>query len=333
MKRNALASAVAALLVTSVPAFADINLHVFKAGEPARAADVNGNFTALKNAILAVQADNDALKSQVKDLKAALAAEISLQDVITVETVNGIRTVRLTGVNLQVVNGTNSTETVNGSGNVIIGYDEPNTGTRIGCSLALDANGTVLGTQGECLAAGGTVIAKQKTGSHNLVMGSQNSYSSAAGIVSGTQNFIAGLYASSISGSNNVVTGRDAVAVSGAGNHATGVDAAILGGSTNTASGSSSSVSGGSLNTASSVTATISGGLRNKASGTQSNVSGGSSNEASGQSSHVGGGNTNKASATNSTVAGGFSNEAQAPASSVSGGDHVTATIALQVLP
>jgi hypothetical protein len=332
MKRIALAAAVAAL-AASLPAAADVSLHEFKAGERARAADVNGNFSNLKAAIDAALKDNDALKSQVKDLQAALATVISLKDTLTVETINGVRTVRLTGVNLQVVNGTNNTELVNGAGNIIIGYDEPNTELKIACSLATDVNGNSLTAAGPCLAAGGSVVTRQKTGSHNLVMGSQNSYSSAGGIVAGQGNFITALYASNLGGNANVASGKAAVNVAGQGNHPTDVNDAILGGANNTASSNNSTVAGGSSNKSSFVGSTVSGGFRNTASGAQSNVSGGIVNESSGAFSHVGGGSNNNSSGVSSTIAGGSQNDSQAPTSSISGGSRNVTTVAVQVLP
>jgi hypothetical protein len=46
----------AASLLTSLPAIAQVELHVLRPSERARAADVNGNFTNLKNAVEAAGA-------------------------------------------------------------------------------------------------------------------------------------------------------------------------------------------------------------------------------------------------------------------------------------
>jgi hypothetical protein len=327
------AAAIAAIFAFSQAAHADVTLKEFKAGERARAADVNGNFTNLKTAVESIQRENADLRGQLKDLQAALATVIALKDALSVESVNGVRTVRLTGVNLQVVNGSNSTEIVNGSGNVIIGYDEANASAKILCSLAAADNGASLTTEAACLAAGGAVIPRQKSGSHNLVMGSQNSYSSAAGIVAGRANAINALYASNIGGTGNLASGQFAVNVAGQGSHSTGNSAAVLAGANNTASGSNASVSGGSENRASIVGATVSGGLGNTASGPQSNVTGGIDNESSGPFSHVSGGGNNKSSGATSTIAGGSTNDSQAPTSSVSGGSRNVTTGVTQVLP
>jgi hypothetical protein len=333
MTRKVLSAAIAAILGIAQAAQADVVLHEFKAGERARAADVNGNFNNLKTAVESAQRENAELRGQIKDLQAALAASIALKDALSVQNVNGVRTVRFTGVNLQVVNGTNSTEIINGAGNLIVGYDEANTNTRIMCSLATDVNGGSLTTDAACLAAGGTVVLRQKSGSHNLVVGSQNSYSSAGGIVAGSGNFITAPFASNLGGTGNLASGRFAVNVAGQGNHSTGSTAATLAGTNNTASGTNASVSGGSSNTASSVGTTVSGGSRNVASGPQSNVTGGIRNESSGPFSHVSGGGNNNSSGATSTIAGGSANDSRAPTSSISGGSQNVTTGVTQVLP
>jgi hypothetical protein len=333
MTRKVSSAAIAVILAVSQAAHADVTLKEFKAGERARAADVNGNFTSLKTAVESAQRENSELRGQIKDLQTALATVIALKDTLSVESVGGVRTVRFTGVNLQVVNGTSNTELVNGAGNLIIGYDEANTAVKIVCSLATDVNGNSLTTEAECLAAGGSVAARQKTGSHNLVMGSQNSYSSAGGIVAGRGNFITALYASNLGGTGNIASGRLSVNVAGQGNHPAEAGAAILSGTNNTASGSNSSVSGGSSNVASFVGTTVSGGSRNSASGPQSNVGGGTLNDSSGAFSHVSGGRGNNSSGTASTIAGGSANDSRAPTSSISGGSQNVTTGVTQVLP
>jgi len=334
MTRNVLGgAAVAFILAISQAAHAQVTLHEFRAGERARAADVNDNFRSLKDGVEAAQRENAELRARIKELQDSLANVIALRDTLSIESVNGVRTLRFSGVNLQIVNGTNSTENVNGVGNLIIGYDEANISGKVVCSLATDINGNSLTTESACLSAGGTVAVRQKTGSHNLVMGSQNSYSSAGGIVAGQGNFITGLYASNLGGIANFASGLFAVNVAGQGNHPAGIAAAVLGGANNAAAGNTSSVSGGSSNTASTVGATVSGGFRNIASGPQSNVTGGIRNESSGPFSHVSGGGNNISSGATSTVAGGSANNSQAPTSSISGGSGNVTTEVTQVLP
>lgn len=230
----------------------------------------------------------------------------ALNAVLTVEQVNGIRTVRLTGVNLQVVNGANATETINGAGNVIIGYDEPTTITapRV-CSKATNSAGFALRDEASCLEGGGVFANQHKSGSHNLVLGSQNNYSSAGGIVAGRANFINQLYASVLGGILNVANGRGAVIVAGQSNTAPGRDAAIVSGIANDGSGAHSGILGGSANRTADQSTTVGGGDRNAALGLGASVSGGSRNTASGHDSHVSGGRGNTASGIGSSVLGG----------------------------
>ena len=105
-----------------------------------------------------------------------------------------VKTIRLHGVNLQIVNGSGTTDgPVDGTGNLIVGYNE--------LRLAPEPN--------------------NRSGSHNLVVGSEHDFIGFSGLVAGRSN---SLYA----------------------NHST-----VSGGRNNTASASYSSVSGGDSNTAS----------------------------------------------------------------------------------
>ena len=84
-------------------------------------------------------------------------------------------TIQFSGINLQVINGTGSESTINGTGNLILGYDE------------------TPGTQ---------------TGSHNFLLGPGNSYTSYGGIVWGFSNKISGPYASILGGGLNTASGH-----------------------------------------------------------------------------------------------------------------------------
>ena len=137
----------------------------------------------------------------------------------------------LRGGNLHVVNNSGSTDgVVNGLGNIIIGYNEK--------------RGT------------GDV----RTGSHMLVVGKENNYSSFGGIVAGQFSSTSGEYSS--------VTG-------GYGNKAEGLHSSVSGGYINTASDGTTSILGGEGNIASAPSASVSGGRENVAGGSRSSVSGG----------------------------------------------------------
>ena len=223
--------------------------HTFVNGTVADAAAVNTNFAALVSA--------------VNDLESRLGVlEYQLQGVQRVG-----EELFFIGVNVHIQNGTGQTESSNGLGNLIVGYNE--------------------------VRGGGE---DDRTGSHNIVVGRQNNYSSFGGLVSGQEGTISGNYA------------------------------CVSGGIGNTASGDYSSVSGGDGNTASWHSSSVSGGGANKASGSYSSVSGGNWNTASGRASSVGGGYYNTASGDLSSVSGGGGpspvdgNEAYADNSAILGG-------------
>ncbi|GAB6096690.1 hypothetical protein JCM14469_29430 [Desulfatiferula olefinivorans] len=112
-------------------------------------------------------------------------------------------TLLFSNMNVQIVNGRGATHQTNGRGNLIVGYNE---------SRGVDA----------------------RDGSHNIVVGSKNDYSSYGGIVTGFNNDIGGKYANVIGGNNNQATGDYASITGGAGNRAQGKYAGIHGQSSRT---------------------------------------------------------------------------------------------------
>jgi hypothetical protein len=219
--------------------------NTFQSGTPAVAAEVNANFTAVETAV----DDNDgriaALEAALATLQATVTSQaatinilqktalsqssaitalqsnlaavqssqvMALDPYLSVDTAGDPRgpLVRLAGVNLQIVNGLGGTDSVNGLGNLIIGYDEVN----IDITLERCSDGTY-DDQASCEDAKGIWSHSHKSGSHYLVAGSQDSYSQYGGIVTGYRNFVTGPYSS------------------------------VTGGNFHTASGSGSSISGG----------------------------------------------------------------------------------------
>jgi hypothetical protein len=126
--------------------------------------------------------------------------------------IGGKPTIQFSGVNVQVVNGEGKTESTNGEGNLVIGYDEDP------------------GSQ---------------TGSHNLVLGSYQTFTSYAGLLAGAVN----------TASAPFVT--------------------VSGGEFNTASAQFGTVGGGNENTAGSEYASVSGGDQNVATGLFASIFGG----------------------------------------------------------
>jgi len=257
-----------------------------------------------------------------------------------------VQTVRLTGANLQVVNGLGVTESLNGLGNLIVGYNEL-----------------------------GNPAGDNHTGSHNIVGGNENNFSSSGGLVMGEGNGISAEWASVSGGSNNYASGPSSSVSGGLGNSADGFGTSVSGGYRNRASGYFTSVSGGAANlasgggfyflfsypsagfinfpggsvsggrynTASGYSTSVSGGVANHASGGYiatrlfpptfpfliqdgSSISGGNRNSASGFASSVSGGAGNAATASGSSVSAGLGNSASGSRSSVSGGSNRTAS-------
>ncbi|MGB3714179.1 MAG: hypothetical protein WA996_07095 [Candidatus Promineifilaceae bacterium] len=206
--------------------------------------------------------------------------------------------IHITGANLHVVNGLDDTETTNGLGNIIIGYNELRSGQN------------------------------DRTGSHMLVAGKYLDYSSYGGLVVGQSNETSGAFSSVSAGSGNTASGDFSSVSGGGGNVASSIGAAVSGGHTNTASGWSSSVSGGQENEAIGTWSTVSGGYQNESVSLWSAVSGGGHNRAgdpddssNGFYSAVSGGWDNHASANSSSVSGGHHNWATGPGAAISGGD------------
>jgi IPT/TIG domain len=115
-----------------------------------------------------VTAQIAALQTQVVDLNARLAA---LEAKLARVSVSG-NDIYVTGANLHVRSGTGSTEgPVNGLGNLVIGYNE--------------------------VRGGG---ADNRSGSHNVVVGSRNNYSSYGGLVGGLQTGVTTPFSTAIAG-------------------------------------------------------------------------------------------------------------------------------------
>jgi hypothetical protein len=237
----------------------------------------------------------DALEQRVSALQDKLAAVTF--DATTNEVI-------ISGANLRLINGLGDTNTTNGLGNLIVGYNEPRD----------DGKDT-------------------RTGSHNVVVGRAHTFSSFGGLVVGFGHQISGGFAAVSGGRDNTASGTGASVSGGCFNTASGEDAAVSGGINNTASGLASSVSGGFGNTASGdpsdpffvAAASVSGGVNNMANGSialtafGAAVSGGTRNTASGAGAAVSGGFGNTASGADAAISGGSGNTASEFTTAVSG--------------
>lgn len=248
----------------------------------------------------------DTIMNKLNTTIGSLQGEVStLKDLLQHFSVVG-NEITISGANLKIINGKDATETTNGLGNLIIGYNTNRkaTGQAI-CSVGKYS------TLSSCEAAGHTWAINHKSGSHNLIIGERNNYSSYGGVVFGERNIINQAYASVIGGHNNTASGFNSIISGGSENIATGVISSISGGHSNVAIGKNSSVTAG---------------YGNKASGEYSSITGGNDNTSSWKYASISGGNDNKAIGFWSSVSGGENNKAIGLKSSVSGGDSLFST-------
>ena len=186
---------------------------------------------------------------------------------------NGLPTIKISGANLQVVNGAGAIQNLNGLGNVIIGYDEH----------AADI---------------------KQTGSHDLVLGDRQTFTSWAGLLAGSKNSVTAPLGVSFGFANEVkarwatITGGYFNVAGGTGHRSAAVPRArprpssrrSAPGSTTMPMGTWSSVAGGLGNVAGGQYAAVGGGQQNGAPGKFSSVSGGEGNHAAGEASSILGG-------------------------------------------
>jgi len=158
---------------------------------------------------------------------------------------NELKTIRIIGVNVQIVNGLQATNgspfnpdsidpeftTTNGLGNLIVGYNES----------ALEDS-------------------RNRTGSHNIVVGMDHSFSSFGGVVAAKSNTVAAPYGAVTGGAHNDVLGPYAAIAGGELNHVFEDYSSIAGGRDNQTHGWWSVVSGGANNDAMSEGSAIGGG-------------------------------------------------------------------------
>ena len=203
--------------------------------------------------------------------QAEILSYMSLVSLPVDDTGNQATAIRISGVNVQLVNGMGSTwgnqaaeiwdfgtHRTNGLGNLIIGYQETRSDDGIG----------------------DTEDDNYRIGSHNLVVGSRNNYSTWGSQVVGGRNTVGGWLSSASGGFNNISYGQASFVGGGESNYATGRNTMIGGGQGNTASARGSVVGGGGGNMAVAEFSIVAGGRNNTAEGEHSIVGGGLRNRA-----------------------------------------------------
>lgn len=205
-------------------------LFAFVSGlSPEARAQAGRPFEDLRNQINVLVTRVDALETRAGTDHSRLTALETKTQYVSVSGTDMI----IEGANLHIRNGSGGTfETLNGLGNLIIGYNE-------------------------VFAADGT----ERGGSHNLVIGPDHDYSSAGGLVAGRANRILAPHASVSGGSGNTASGYASSISGGQFNTASGLYSSASGGFSSAASGNFSSVSGGYDRTAASVYDWVAGAL------------------------------------------------------------------------
>ncbi len=206
----------------------------------------------------------DQLTTRVDQLETSVNARNAIDDLMPFLSVTGTDVV-LSGANLTILNGAGSTDTTNGTGNLILGYN------------ALRDNDN------------------NRTGSHNLIIGDLHSYGSYGGFVAGKENSILAPYASITGGAFGSVQSELGAILGGYENTVNGMYGTIVGGVRNIISTDAfaACVLGGMDNQAQGLYSSVAGGVDNQANGSASAILGGDTNIASGETSALLGGYSN----------------------------------------
>lgn len=196
---------------------------------------------------LARQADLDAAKTRIAELETLLAGVTRTASAL-----------RISGTNLQLVDGSGKTDSKTGKGNLIVGYNE---------------------TPGA------------QTGSHNVIVGDSHTATSYASLIAGNKNQSKAPY-QLLGGYNNISSGQYASIPGGYANTVTSTYGSIVGGGGNLASAYAATIAGGCGNVAGTGTSakestcapegrfqSVSGGTFNKARASSASISGGCGNE------------------------------------------------------
>ncbi len=232
-----------------------------------------GEVSQLRAKVLDLENTNSGLSGRVATLRdkvTALEAKLSKVS-YHADGLNGRPTLKISGANLQIVNGTRDTTRVNGLGNLIVGHD---------------------------------IDAGRSTGSHNIIVGDQQTFTSYGGIMAGSRNELSAPR-SVVFGFGNTAGGDLSSVTAGDFNTAAGIGSSITGGAYGTATGVASSITGGYRNAVGGEWGTVSGGIGNAVAGKYAAVGGGQANRARGEKSWVGGGEKNHAIGDWSAILGG----------------------------
>jgi hypothetical protein len=211
----------------------------------------------------------DALKDRLDDLSICLTVEpgrlqVTGCDVVITDAkasvappTEGTGNLVVAGGNVHVVNGAGATATNNGRGNVIVGYSAEPT----------SADGNWVDS---------TPVADRRSGSHNLILGDANGWTSYGALIAGYGTLSGEPYCGALGGTGNSCVGTFGAVVAGTANQVRNQSAATLGGRELDAAGLSAVTAGGWGNVSSGDYGIAGGGDGNTAGATLSVVFGGS---------------------------------------------------------
>lgn len=170
---------------------------------------LDGKVLTLDGKVTTLDGKTLAAETKMGDLEKKMIPGLEKYVSINTNDMNGVKGPHVVfhHVNVHVQSGADTTaDTTSGLGNLIIGYNEANP-------------------------------AQVRTGSHNLVGGSQNGFSSYGGLVFGFGNKITGTYASVAGGESNTASGISSTVLGGRTRSATWQNATSFQGATNPSSG------------------------------------------------------------------------------------------------
>ncbi|MCP1727659.1 hypothetical protein J2T60_001659 [Natronospira proteinivora] len=212
----------------------------FQAGEPARADAVNENFQALLSHIESLETRIDNLEAELVDIEDNLGAVedsdlfsiedflVDLEDLLHIYHTSPEDTavqgpiLRLTGANLQIINGSDDFVS-DGTGNLVVGMA---TARETGTYFCSDRS---YNDESDCISAGYDWSQTHNSGSHNIVSGIAPAYSGTYNIVHGRFGGTSG-QANAIFGEHNISTSLRTIQ-GGRYNQTHASEVSILGGS------------------------------------------------------------------------------------------------------
>lgn len=186
-------------------------------GEHALSAPHTGGLPDLEKRVAALEAKINSLQQTIDSQStqiAALDARLVAVEAKTAPISVAGTAFTISGKNVFIQDGSGNTQSNSGLGNLTIGYNASRN-----------------------IFPPGDELPDNRTGTHNLILGDFNNYSSFGGLVAGANNEISGMYASVSGRGSNGASGTFASVSGGIGNGASGHGATVSGGTASHAGG------------------------------------------------------------------------------------------------